>query len=146
MQRNIFLFIVLHFIFNYSAQAQQDLNLNKIVQEMAQRGTLGFDEDRQYSLFLKLNEVASIGELVELTYHLSPAIRGYAFWALAKRNYVDLKSIFIQHLDDQEQVFQKNGCMKANESVIVFMKQVVTPYMYDQECKKLDDATRALVK
>jgi len=117
-----------------------------ITAQIALDGSLGFDENHQYNRFLKLQELASNDELVKLTDHLSPAVRGYAFWALAKNHYPDLKSIFIKHLDDQVAVIQRNGCMVGNESVISFMKQVVTPYMYDRSCKKLDDETLALVK
>jgi len=126
----------------------QDLRpeVSELVQKISNSGSLGFDQDHQYQRFTHLNAIAGTEELVLLTNHESPAVRGYAFWSLAKRNYPELKSIFIAHLDDKAKVLQKNGCMVGDESVISFMKQVVTPYMYDPDCKKLDDATRALVK
>jgi len=120
-------------------------DVSNLVDQIAKGRSLGFDHDAQYDRYIRLNESASEDELVMLTDHNSPAVRGYAFWALAKRNYPDLRSIFMAHLDDKAPVFQKNGCMVGNESVISFMKQVVTPYMYDPNCMKLDDETRALV-
>lgn len=120
--------------------------VSTLVDQIAQSGSLGFDQDAQYQRFLKLNESATDDELILLTDHAVPAVRGYAFWALAKRNYPDLRSIFVAHRDDKASVFQKNGCMVGNESVISFMKQVVTPYMYDLNCMKLDDETRGLVQ
>ena len=115
-------------------------------EQIADSGSLGFDHDAQYNRFVKLTTSATDEELVLLTDHTSPAVRGYAFWALAKRKYADLKSIFVAHLDDKSPVLQKNGCMVGNESVISFMRQVVTPYMYDPDCMKLDDKTRAMVQ
>ncbi len=117
-----------------------------IVDKIAEVGSIGFDHDTQYSRFLQLNEIATMEDLVTLTDDDSPAVRGYAFWALAKRNYPDLKTIFLAHLDDRTTVLQRNGCMVGKESVISFMKQVVTPYMYDYDCMKLDDVTRDLVR
>ena len=117
-----------------------------LVEQIAQSGSLGFDHDTQYDRFLDLNSLATDNELLMLTDHDSPAVRGYAFWALAKRNYASLESIFIAHLEDQSPVLQKNGCMVGNESVISFKRQVVTPYMYDLDCMKLDHAIIGLVK
>lgn len=116
------------------------------VAQISLDGSLSFDENHQYNRFLKLHQLASDDELVELTNHDSPAVRGYAFWALAKNHYPDLKNIFVDHLEDTDAVVQRNGCMVVKESVISFMKQVATPYMYDRACKKLDDATLALVQ
>lgn len=126
-------------------QGQSD-QVTDIVSAIAKSGSLGFDKDQQHARFIKLEKSADTDQLVLLTDHDSPAVRGYAFWALARRSYPDLRSIFIAHLDDKAKVFQKNGCMVGDESVISFMKQVVTPYMYDPDCMKLDDSTRALVE
>ena len=138
-----FLFFIAPFI---GLSQSVSKTVSEVVERIAKAGSLGFDQDAQYSHFVILNDVATDEELVALTSNDSPAVRGYAFWALAKRDYTELKSIFIAHIEDKSPVFQKNGCMIGKESVISFMKQVVTPYMYDQDCMKLDDETRSLVK
>ncbi|MBT8221325.1 MAG: hypothetical protein KJP00_15975 [Bacteroidia bacterium] len=116
--------------------------IDELVNTIADNGSLGFDRDEQYRHFEKMNELASLDQLIKLVDHKSPAVRGYSFWALAKRHYPDLESIFIAHMDDNELVLQRNGCMKGQESVISFMRQVVTPHMYDTSCKKLSKAVR----
>ncbi len=70
--------------------------VSDVAESIAKAGSLGFDQDAQYSHFVILNNVSTEEELVVLTSNDSPAVRGYAFWALAKRDYIDLKSIFIR--------------------------------------------------
>lgn len=120
--------------------------IDQIVSSLSQNGTLSFDQDTQHANFQKLVTIASLEELIELTEHDSPAVRGYAFWGLAKKNYEELESIFINHLDDRAKVVSRNGCLVGDNTVIEFMRQVVTPYLYDQDCKKLSAEVRAMVQ
>lgn len=136
-----FLILFLSQFFVLSCFAQ----LDKIVLSIENGASLGFDQNDQFARFSQLNKIAKLEELIELTDHKSPAVRGYSFWALAKRNYSGLEDIFLNHINDTESVLQKNGCMIGKETVISFMKQVVTPYMYDPSCKKLPMTVREMV-
>lgn len=95
----------------------------------------------QYKRFEKLTKKAKIDELIELMEHPSPAVRGYAFWALAKKKYKKLEEIFIEHLEDEEKVKFYDGCSGSNTSVIDFMYQVVSPYLLNCKCKTFDEET-----
>ncbi len=101
---------------------------------------------KQYDRFEKLIKVSTIDELVELTNHPKPAVRGYAFWGLAKKYYTDLEVVFIAHANDEELVFQMQGCIGGYVPVIDFMRWVVSPQMIDIKCKKLDDSAFNKVK
>ncbi|AEE51973.1 hypothetical protein [Haliscomenobacter hydrossis] len=94
----------------------------------------------QYRRFEGLYTKASLEELIELVEHPNPAVRGYAFWGLAKRHYEKLEAIFISHAADEQLVYQIEGCKGAKIPVIDFMRWVVTPEMIDWDCKKLDAA------
>src|SRR5688572_25066951 len=81
--------------------------LQSLVNKMEDYGridsrAIGFEGKytEQYSRFIKLSEKATDDELLILTEHKHAAIRGYAFWALAKRHYQDLHMIYIKHRDD----------------------------------------------
>lgn len=92
----------------------------------------------QYKHFERLIKKANLEELVELTKHPQPVVRGYAFWGLAKKHYEDLAEIFVAHANDEELVFQMDGCTGGDMPLIDFMTWVVTPRMIDVNCKKLN--------
>ena len=99
------------------------------------------EKTSQYKRFEKLTKKAKLDELIELTEHPSPVVRGYAFWALAKRNYKKLEEIFIKHLRDEEKLKLYEGCIGLNTSVINFLYQVVSPNLLDWRCKTFDEET-----
>ena len=109
---------------------------------------VGFSAEKtpQYKRFEKLVKKAKIEELVELMHHSKPAVRGYAFWALAKRHYEDLDEIYIKHTNDGEFVFHLEGCMGVDIPVIEFMRMVITQQMIDLDCKKLDERTMEMME
>lgn len=107
---------------------------------------VGGERTKQYDRFEKLVEKATIDELIELTEHPKPAVRGYAFWGLAKKYYDNLEEIFVSHANDEEEVFQMQGCFGGEIAVIEFMRMVVMPQMLDMDCKKLNDAAFSRVK
>jgi len=118
--------------------------IRKIVKKIAKTNEIhaeavGFSGEKtsQYRLFEKLVKHAKDEELVELMNHPKAVVRGYVFWALAKRHYEALEEIYVKHVNDGEFVFQIQGCMGADMPVIVFMKWVVTPQMIDLDCKKI---------
>lgn len=117
----------------------------KLVKKIAKENAIytkaiGFSGKRttQYDRFEKLSETATTKELIVLMNHKNPAVRGYSFWALAKRYYEDLGSVFITHANDEELVFQMDGCIGGDIPVIDFMRWVAMPEMIDTDCKKLD--------
>lgn len=91
---------------------------------------------RQYDRFVKLVKKAEIEELVALMKHPKPAVRGYAFWALAKRHFEALEEIFVAHANDEELVFNMQGCMGGDAPAIEFTEWVVMPNMPDSNCMK----------
>lgn len=126
-----------------SKKIQKEIRL--VAKKMGEKNVIhdeaiGFagEKTSQYHRFEKLVKKATIDELVELMKHPKPAVRGYVFWALAKRQYEDLEAIFIKHANDDESVFLMQGCTGGDMPVIEFMRWVVTPKMIDLECKKLD--------
>lgn len=94
----------------------------------------------QYRRFEGLYTKASVEELIELVEHPNPAVRGYAFWGLAKRHDEKLETIIMAHATDSQFVYQIDGCIGGEIPVTEFMRWVVTPQMIDWECKKLDQA------
>ena len=137
----------------------QDLNLDynskkirkeikKLVEKIGKENIIhsdavGFSGEKtaQYERFERLIKEATIEELVELMGHPKPAVRGYAFWALAKKHYKDLDNIYVQHAKDGELVFQLDGCMGGDLPLISFMRMVITPRVLDSDCKKFNEKT-----
>lgn len=94
----------------------------------------------QYRRFEGLIKKATLNELLELVEHPNPAVRIYAFWALAKREFEKLEAVLMAHAADEQLVYHIQGCLGGDIKVIDFMLRVVTPEMIDWECKKLDQA------
>ena len=156
MQRQIqiIIIILLFPILNFGQDFKLDYKPKKIRKEIRKiakkigKGkeihskAIGFGGERtsQYDRFELLTKKATIEELVELMEHPKPAVRGYAFWGLAKKHYKDLEEIFVRHANDEELVLQQQGCMAGDVPVIDFMRWVVMPQMLDTECKKLDNS------
>lgn len=121
--------------------------IRKIAKKIGERNeihskAIGYRGKRtsQYRNFEKLLKKSLVTELVELMNHPNPAVRGYAFWGLAKKHYKDLEEIFVNHSNDEELVFQISGCIGGEMPVIDFMRQVVMPQVLDIECKKLNNS------
>ena len=94
----------------------------------------------QYRRFEGLVKKATLNELLELVEHPNPAVRVYAFWALAKREFEKLEAVLMAHAADDQLVYHIQGCLGGDIKVIDFMQKVVTPEMIDWECKKLNAA------
>lgn len=94
----------------------------------------------QYRRFEALVKKATLNELLELVEHPNPAVRVYAFWGLAKREFEKLEAVLMAHAADEQLVYHIQGCLGGDIKVIDFMLLVVTPEMIDWECKKLDQA------
>lgn len=121
--------------------------IRKIVKDIAEKNEIHGDavsivaaKTPQYLRFVELYIKASSEELLELVEHPNPAVRGYAFWGLAKQHYEKLEVIIMSHAADEQLVYQIEGCKGSEIPVIDFMCWVVTPEMIDWDCKKLDIA------
>lgn len=121
--------------------------IRKIVKDIAEKNEIHGDavsivaaKTPQYLRFVELHIKASSEELLELVEHPNPAVRGYAFWGLAKQHYEKLEAIIMSHAADEQLVYQIEGCKGSEIPVIDFMCWVVTPQMIDWGCKKLDIA------
>ena len=95
----------------------------------------------QYERFEQLVKIATTEELLEIMNHENPTVRGYTFWALAKRRYENLEEVYMAHAKDKEVVATSQGCLTFEQPLINFMKNVVTPDKFDLDCKKFDNAT-----
>ena len=79
-------------------------------------GIVGNTTD-QYNNFVKLKNIASEKELLELLQSDNPVIKGYASWSLADNKYFDLKSILIQFLKSKETVTSQRGCIVSQRDL-----------------------------
>lgn len=112
--------------------------LNEVHTEMV--GDAGF-KSKQFKLFIQLLKKAKIKELVYLTTHTAPVIRCYAFWGLARRNYKYLDEIFLEHINDDQEVGLFVGCQMIQLDVNGFMGWLVAPNGIDRKCKPFDQET-----
>lgn len=90
-----------------------------------------------YTWFEKLMEIAQDDELVTLTKHSSPTIRGYSFWALVERENPMVKEIILEHVDDSVYVDRMSGCIGYQEKLNEFFLSIVAPNCINVDCAKL---------
>ena len=64
-------------------------------------------------------------------------VRGYAFWGLAKKHYKDIEAVFDRFSDDKTIVLVFQGCLGDQVPLSLYARWVVTPQMFDSDCKKL---------
>lgn len=81
---------------------------------------------RQYDHFMRLKEKASEQELLDLTGHPNPAVRSYAFWALAGKTPDSLFPVIADHLNDTARVETMFGCFTEQIMVGDFFIAVAT--------------------
>ncbi|RSK50232.1 hypothetical protein [Hymenobacter rigui] len=76
---------------------------------------------RQYIRFDSLRRYCSSTELQALLEHKSPAVRGYAFWALSERPEVDLYLLMLRHRRDTDKFDRQCGCFTSTYTVVGFI-------------------------
>lgn len=91
----------------------------------------------QYKNFRILSQAATDKELVSLTEFENEKVKVYAFWALAKRNYSDIKTILETHIADTSRFDFYSGCINQPYRVNYFFLEVLTPKVIDENCLKL---------
>jgi len=74
-------------------------------------------KSENYKNFLKLKEIATTDELVHLTDNENATVACYASWALADKQYPDLKTIFQKFILNDKEVKTFNGCIKSQDNI-----------------------------
>jgi hypothetical protein len=100
----------------------------------------GGGQSDSYNCFIELNKIASDNDLIMLTQHLKPSVRCYAFWALCKRNYKDIRIVLTPMLKDTASINYQSGCIVMGSNVVNFCLDILTPEMIDNECLKFSDS------
>ena len=102
----------------------QSQKLTTIVDKIAkinevQQEHVGFagSESENYKNFKQLKDIATTGELVQLTDHKNATVACYASWALADNVYPDLKTIFQKFILHEKQVETFSGCIKSQDNI-----------------------------
>lgn len=138
-------------VFTSLGQGEYDRKLvrpeiNRIASKIAKEASLDTEHvyysgvtTKQFLRFKKLLKNAEVKELVALTGHKSPYVRVYSFWALAKREYPDVKQIILNHKDDKELIDTQQGCIGSTRDVVGTMLTIVTPNYWDLDCIKLSE-------
>ena len=99
----------------------------------------------QYDYFTQLQKEATKDELIELTNHPNGVIRCYSFWALTYDSSINLFTIVVRHINDDENVKTQFGCIGSSEKVGDFFIDLVTPNYVDVNSKKLDSSKFAAI-
>ena len=131
---------------NDTLRMQRKNNILTFVDCIASNGqvennSIGFGggQSASYNCFLELNKIASDQDLIVLTQHLKPTVRCYAFWALCKRKYKDIRTVLTPMLKDTASIHYQSGCIVMGDNVVNFCLDILTPEMIDNNCFKLSD-------
>ena len=119
------------YVYTINKKADSTLSpqqLNKIVSEIAEEDKVyedhtgyGGGTSNQYSRFDSLKKFATTSQLINLTKHKNVAVQVYAFMALERRNYSDIKIILEQSLNNtQTFIYFPGGCMGGPHHVNIF--------------------------
>ncbi|XOV68682.1 MAG: hypothetical protein ACFHU9_05770 [Fluviicola sp.] len=99
-----------------------------------------------YVWFEKLMELGEDKELILLTKHSSPTVRGYSFWALVEREHPKVKEIMLQHVDDSVYIDRMSGCIGYHEKLNDFLFSIIAPNCIDSDCSRLPPEDIAEIK
>lgn len=80
----------------------------------------------QWQKFERLEELATVEQLVALTDHANAAVRCYAFQALAGKNSDRVFEVLSKHLTDTELVDTQMGCIGSSTRVGDYFVELVT--------------------
>jgi len=124
------------------AQLRPQINklANAIAENVIHSAAVGYTGEKtiEYDRFEQLYNSTTSDECLILISHRNAAVRGYAFWALAKKHYTDLDAVYEKLSDDNTLVHVMQGCLGDLVPLHEFTRWVVTPKMFDLECKKLN--------
>ncbi|HTI61050.1 hypothetical protein [Mucilaginibacter sp.] len=82
----------------------------------------------QWNRYEKLNKVASLAELRELTHHKNSVVRCYAYDALTARKDTYAFTLLLSHLHDTAKVSTFFGCIISEEMAGDYFLNAVTPH------------------
>ena len=99
----------------------------------------------QWKRFEKIRVEATEEELIILTDHQNPAVRSYAFQALAEHKSESTFEILLNHVTDTAQVRTFQGCIVSSQTVGDFFMDVVTPQYISLDAYKLNRRERKTV-
>jgi hypothetical protein len=123
----------------------------ELVQKLAQAESLDSDavggdgvKTETWSTYERLAAKATKAELLQLTHHTSPIVRGYAVQALAASGAaIDWKQLVLDHLRDTAEVMTFQGCVKASEKTGDVIFDTVREHLGKEQ---LLDVAEALVR
>lgn len=93
---------------------------------------------KQYDNFINLKNKASLNELLELTNHPNGVVRCYTFWALSYNDSIDLFSLILKHINDNEIIKTQFGCIGSDIKVGDFFIEILTRNYLDENSHKFD--------
>lgn len=80
----------------------------------------------QWERYERLEEIATVDQLIRLTDYDNATVRCYAFQALAAKNAVRVFEVLLRHVDDSESVSVQRGCIGMTELTGDYFINVVT--------------------
>ena len=104
-----------------------DSTLDKLVDEMAEYKRLHYERlsveghSHLYKLFLKLRSLATENELLELTRHKSPVVKGYSVWALVDKASNHTKDLFLSLKTDTTYIDSRQGDLGGYDPLIFLL-------------------------
>lgn len=99
----------------------------------------------QFALYEQLKELATEEQLMSLTNHANPAVRCYAFQALAAKQAKNLFPILLEHMNDTALVVTQSGCIVMNMQTCNYFMDVVTPNHVSDNLYKLNSTERHIL-
>lgn len=100
---------------------------------------------RQWEKYEQLKRTASADQLIQLTDYKNPAVRCYAFQALAAKGSDKIFDILLNHLNDTSKVERRSGCIGWIEFSGDYFIDVVTTKQIDEDVYKLNRSERKIL-
>ena len=129
MVRNICLFL-------FALMSHSNL-LSQNIDELVKR----FDDDwymseyighghvpTQWLRFDSLTQIASDGELIQLTKHTKPSVKWYSFEALVKRKNPEVFRVLVENIRDNDSLKMMSGCVITDTKVNSLMLGILGQY------------------
>lgn len=99
----------------------------------------------RFELYKNLNKLATTDELVSLTDDGNPAVRYYAFRALAHRRHSKVFDILLKHVNDTATLAYYRGCTGMEETLVSSLVEIVTTESVEPAGYKLNTDERRTV-
>lgn len=120
--------------------------LNEIVNAIAKGNSVESSHfGKQWKRYEQLKKLATDAELVTLTDHKNPAVRCYAFRALAAKQSDQTFKVLVKHLNDASVVSTQSGCIVMDQFVGDYFIYVVNPDYAEDGVYKLHTKEREIL-